>query len=352
MVGVKAHQVAQFIKSIDPAIEAALVYGSDEGMVAERARDLAERFAKLTHPPGEVIRIEDADIEAEPGRLAMELRTIAMFGGRKIVRTATSRRVTADTLATLLSEGGLEGRLIVEAGALKAEDKFRALFEKSPTLAALPCYGDEGQDLDRLVTEVLRAAKLDIAPDARHLLIAKLGADRALSRGEIEKLVLFVRGRRSITVEDVDAIVGDASAQTIDRVLAAMASGRPAEAVSELDRALSAGEHPQMIIGAVQRHLQRLHRVLAQTESGRPISDVIKGFRPFLHFKAKDALMAEVQIWSADRVADALDRAATALITARTTSTLESAIAERLVLEIATLARASRNRSSSSAVRH
>ena len=116
-----------------------------------------------------------------------------------------------------------------------------------------------------------------------------------------------------------------------------MTMGRRAEAIGELDRALAAGENPQMIISAIQRHLHRLHRVLALVDGGRPFADVIRGLRPPLHFKAKDALTAELGVWSADRAADALDRCAAALVGARTKPSLETVIAERLVLEISTL---------------
>lgn len=338
MVAVKANQVALFIKAIPPSIEAVLVFGPDEGLVAERARDIAERFQRATTPSGEIVRLEDQEIEADPDCLALELKTIAMFGGRRIVRTAASRRVTTAVLKPLLAGGQLEGRLVVEAGNLKADDGMRALFEKTETLAALPCYGDDGQDLDRLVTDVLREARMEISADARQMLIARLGADRGLSRAELDKLVLFTKGRRGIEVEDIEAVVGDASAQTLDRVLHAMIMGRRAEAVTELDRALAAGEHPQMIIGAIQRHLHRLHRVLALVEGGRPLADVLRGMRPPLYFKAKDALMAEIGQWSAGRAAEALERSAAALLSARTNSALESVLAERLVLEISTLA--------------
>jgi hypothetical protein len=49
-------------------------------------------------------------------------------------------------------------------------------------------------------------------------------------------------------------------------------------------------------------------------------------------------------LWSADALADALDRCGAALYGARTKSTLETVIAERLILEIATLAPRARSR--------
>ena len=73
---------------------------------------------------------------------------------------------------------------------------------------------------------MLGAARQSITADARQLLLARLGADRALSRAEIEKLALYAQGRTSIDVEDVEAIVGDASEQTTDRIIEHAAAGR------------------------------------------------------------------------------------------------------------------------------
>lgn len=339
MVAVKAAQVGRFVDSMPADIDAVLIYGPDEGLVAERARAACARFERSSDPPGEVIRIEDADLEAEPDRIAVELTTIAMFGGRKVIRTSASRRVTAEALAALLGGPRLEGRLVVEAGNLRPDDRLRLLFEKVATAAALPCYADEGQDLERLVTDVLAEAGLGIEQDARELLLARLGADRGLSRAELDKLVLFVGARRRVDSDDVEAVVGDASALTMDRLLHAMATGRGADAVREVDRTLASGESAQMLIASVQRHLHRLHRVLVLVQAGRPVADVIRGHRPPLHFKARDALLAEIGLWTADRAGDALERAAAALLAARSKPALEAVLAERLVLEVATLAR-------------
>ena len=82
-----------------------------------------------------------------------------MFGGRKIVRAAAGRRVTAAQLKPLVEGGALEGFLIVEAGNLRPDDALRALFEKSPAAAAVACFPDEARDLDAVIREVFAAAK-------------------------------------------------------------------------------------------------------------------------------------------------------------------------------------------------
>lgn len=339
MVALKAPQVASFLKRPSGDVSALLLYGTDAGLISERARAAAEAYAAQSSPPGEIIRVDDSDLETDPERLEVELMTVSMFGGRRIVRVATSRRINAPLLKAIIAAAPLAGVLIVEAGSLKADDTLRTTFEKSPHAAALPCFPDEAQGLAELAAEVLGAAGLRITPEARELLLARLGADRALSRAELEKLALYAQGKPTIEADDVEAIVGDSSELAIDRILAAAAIGDAAAAVTALSRAISAGESAQGIILASQRHLQRLHRLRAEIDRGRSFEDAARQIRPPLHFKQKDALSRQCRAWSGERIGQGLEAAARAAREARLAGALEEPIAERLIINIAFLAR-------------
>lgn len=339
MVAVKAHQAQAFLSSPDPRIRAVLFFGSDVGLVAERAALFAKAAAARTDPPGELLRLDDADLDGNPDRLVVELGTVPMFGGPKIVRALAGRRINAAALRPLIDDGALEGMLIVEAGSLKPDEALRALFEKATTAAAVACYADAAQDLDTLVRDMVRGAGTSIAADARHALVERLGADRALSRGEIEKLLLYVGSGREITLDDVEAVVGDVSELALERITFAAAGGDAPRAVSECGRAVSSGESPQAIIAALQRHFQRLHRVRAAMESGSTLDDALRRMRPPLHFKQKDAFAAQCRLWTSVRLTDALARISTAAKAARLTSALEEALSERLAIGLAMMAR-------------
>lgn len=337
MVAVKTQHFTSFLKSADARVTAMLFYGPDAGLVSERAGQAAKRWASLEDPPGEILRIDERDLEDDPGRIANELMTVAMFGGRRIVRVSSGRRINVDFLKPLVAEGALSGVLIVEAGSAKVSDALRKLFEQPAHAAAIACYPDEDRDLGAVIDEELKAAGMTITPLARESLVARLGADRVMSRGEIEKLKLYCWGRQKIDVEDVEAIVGDASELTLDRIVLAAASGQAERAVNEFARAIAAGESAQSVILAVQRHFMRLHRVRLQMDAGRQLADILKSFRPQLHFKQRDALTAQSRVWTSQRLAHALGTIQIAARTARRAGTLEDVIAERLVLSLARL---------------
>lgn len=336
MVAVKTQQAGSFLKSLDKKIEAILVYGPDAGMVSERAREAAEKFASREKPPGEILRIEDLDLENDTDRLAVELMTVPMFGGRKVVRTSASRRINAQILKPLL-ENPLAGWLVVEAGNLKRDDAMRLLFEKAAHAAAIPCYPDDARDVGQLIDEVVASFGLSIARDAREALVARLGADRAMSRGEIEKLALYV-GQGTIGLDDVDAIVGDASELAVERIVAAAVSGRSAQALEEMDRATSGGETAGSVILALERHLQRLHRLRSEIDNGRSAEDVIRGMRPPLPLPVQRQLESQAKTWTLPRLTVALTRCAHYVAQSRQTGAPDDLLAQRFLMEIATRA--------------
>lgn len=335
MVAVKAHLADRFLSAPDKSLRALLFFGSDAGLVSERAQQTAKRMAASENPPGEVIRLDDADLDGDRDRLGVELRTIPMFSGCKIVRVTTGRLINATVLNELAQSNDLAGVLIVEAGNLKPTDSLRATFEKSPHAAAIACYGDEARDLEGLVRDVLQNAGLAISSEARTLLISRLGADRALSRAEIEKLAQFAQGKSRIEIDDVDAIVGDASELAIDRIVNAATSGNAVLAVNEFARALTAGESPQMVIVAIQRHLHKLHRVRADIDQGAQLAEALRQLRPPLHFKQRDAFADQCRRWSRPALDRALAATADALRMARLNSAIEDVLAERLLLSLA-----------------
>ncbi|MGE5266385.1 MAG: DNA polymerase III subunit delta [Deltaproteobacteria bacterium] len=316
-----------------------LLHGTDAGLVSERGMALAKAVAEAENPPGEIVRLNDADVETDPERLSLELLTIPMFGGRKIVRAEMGRRINSQMIKPLLEAKSLAGVLIVEAGNLRRDDSLRSAFEKSANAAAIACYLDEDRDLGAIIQDVLKPHNLSISPGARQQLIMRLGADRVLSRGEIEKLALYAHGQREITEDDVEAVVADAAELTLDRVVNAAAAGERTRAVEELHRALAAGENAQSIILALQRHFTRLHRLAAVVRTGKSIDQAVTDLRPPLHFKQADALKFQLRHWQPDTIEKALQGIAQAARSARRSSILEDLLAERLILSLSGLAR-------------
>ena len=111
----------------------------------------------------------------------------------KVVRVAAGARLDVPMLKALL-EAPLAGALVIEAGALRPDSALRKLFEGHKTAAALAELQRRALGLraDRRGTRQGRPQ--DRQRHARYLM-ARLGADQAMSRAEVAKLALFARGQ-------------------------------------------------------------------------------------------------------------------------------------------------------------
>ncbi len=194
MVQVKPAEADRLLARPDDAVRVVLIYGDDEGLVAERADAFARAAAG---PDGEVLRLDAGALSENPGRLVDEASAIPMFGGRRaITLRAAGNRAVEGAIAAVLDQPPVDSWVVVTAGELRKSSPLRKLCEASPRAWAVPCYADSARDLDRLIDDELKAADLAIAPDARAALKGLIGGDRMQSRGEIRKLCLYAAWRR------------------------------------------------------------------------------------------------------------------------------------------------------------
>lgn len=344
MVAVKAHQADNYLSKPDPKIRGYLFFGSDPGLVQERSRELANRLAKQSKPESEILRIDEQDLDANPDHIAIELQTMPMFGGGKVLRVEHNKRLSASDLKNLIAEASEGCAIIIAAGNLKPTDKIRSLFEKSNHAAAIGCYTDTQRDLESVISKALQQSHQTITMDARELLLERLGADRALSIGELEKLTLYTAGKAQITIDDIDAIVGDASELALDGIINAAALGQAKSALHETSRALSSGQSVHAILAATTRHFHRLEATRALLDSGTNEADCLKRLKPPVHFKQKGAFSTQLHSWRHDYILQALRLSADATKMTRTSQGMETQIIERLLIRIAQLAQLSKRR--------
>ena len=86
-----------------------------------------------------------------------------------------------------------------------------------------------------------------------------LGGDRRASRAELRKLALYAHGGERIEIDDVMAVVADASALALDSLVDAAFAGKLADVEKEFAKTSIAGTNPTAIIGAALRQVERLH---------------------------------------------------------------------------------------------
>lgn len=338
----KANEVDSWLKRPDPRIGAVLVYGPDRGLVSERGRAFAERSGLALDDPFSVIRLDAGEIDGDPGRLLGELRTVAMFADRRLVwvRNASGQKEIAEALA-LVEAGGTDALVLVEAGDLKKTSALRQSAEAGKRSIALPCYADDTRGLDALIDAECLAAGKTMTLDARAAARERLGGDRLASRGEIAKLILYAGDRQRIEAEDVMAIIGDASAMSVDTAVDAILAGDAARFDAAYAKVVQAGQHPFVVLAAVMRQFQALAQMRAAMDrDARSAAAVIATARPPVFFARKSLMETALTRLTGSLIGAALDRLQQAVLSTRRMPELAVESSRQVLLGLALANRA------------
>jgi DNA polymerase III subunit delta len=335
VVAINNREIESYIAKPNPAHAIILLFGADVGLVRERADTLIAAAVDDVNDPFSLVRLEGDDLAAEPSRLVDEAMTVPLFGGRRAIRVRAGGRNFSSGVDVLLKEPPKDCRIVIEAGELRRDSPLRVMCEKAKTAAAIPCYGDTARDLGRLIDDELRTADLRIAPDARAALTDLLGGDRLASRNEIRKLALYSHGGDEISLDDVAAIVTDASSLVLDGLIDNAFAGRTAELETMFAKAVAAGTNPNAIMFAAGRQASQLHRARLAMDEGQPLDAAF----PRLHFSRKSLIELALRNLTSQRLEQAIMQLGEATLELRRRPLLAEAIAQRVLMSIAMSAR-------------
>jgi DNA polymerase-3 subunit delta len=338
-VKITAARVERFLRQPDPVVVCTLVYGPNQGLVRERAETLVRHVAEDLNDPFRVVELTGVAVANDPARLADEAAALSFSGGLRVVRVRAANDGLAKVFEDFLAAARGDAQVVVEAGQLGSRSALRRVFEQAGNAAALACYQDDERGLHGIIAESLAGHGLTASPDALAYLTENLGADRQVTRNELEKLALYKGGPGTVSLEDAAASVGDSAATSYDGVAYAAAGGDQAGLDRALNRAFTEGLHAVGLLRAVARHLRRLHLAIAQVAQGRSPEQAMKALRPPVIFIFAGRFGAQMCAWPNDRLAAAMEILIAAEVECKTTGLPARAICSRALMRIAQAAR-------------
>ncbi len=299
--------IAAFVKKPPANMQAVLVYGPDEGLIRERAMMMMKAQGIDDKDPFAIAEFSGDQLTENPSKILDEAQSISMLGGRRVVRVRDvgdkAETIIKDLLKALKPGDNF---VIIEAGELGTKSKIRSTFEAAPNAAAVPCYIDDVRDISKVIGEELRNAGFRINPDALAYMADNVIGDRAVARGEAEKLMLYMGGQRDIDLADVVASVGAGAVLSLDELSKTLCSGNYAEADRVMQQALMEGTNAVQILRHLQNYFGKLQITKARLAQGEDLELTLKKLKPPLFFKLKDSFVAQVNGWTLQQIAQAL----------------------------------------------
>jgi DNA polymerase III subunit delta len=280
-----------------------LLYGDDAGMIRDRAVALVRLVAGALDDPFLVVELARDEI----GRLADEAMSLPLTGGRRVVRVREATDAAVEQIRKVLKSKA-PGFVVLEAPGLATRSRLRTEVEAAADGAAIGCYPEEGRVLEATIRDTLKQTGVTIDPDALSWLAGQLGADRAATRAELEKLALYATPGGRVDLEAAMACTGDLSGLSLDDALFAATSGDVAITDRALELAIAEGAAPVQVLRAGIMHLQRLQRTrMIMDDAGMSAADATKTLRPPLFYRRVAAFNRALGLWPTAALASAIN---------------------------------------------
>ncbi|NVK18681.1 MAG: DNA polymerase III subunit delta [Methylocystaceae bacterium] len=332
-----------FIKNPPPDIRCILIYGPDQGLVFERSKALGGLILDDLNDPFNSVILQAPDVKADPAIIADEAAALSMMGGRRFIRIQDAADSLSAAFKAYLADPVGDAMIVLEGGDLSPRSSLRKLFEADKSIAAaLPCYGDEGRNLSDVVRETLQKHGLNADRDAMGYLLNHLGSDRQVSRGELEKLAIYMGDETLVTMEHAIACVGDSGAFSLDNVIMAAANGDHANLETTLLRCFDEGNQPIMILRMLARHFHKLHLAKGHMQKGLNIDQAMAKLRPPIIFKQAPNFKKQLGSWDLKRISMAMDIITEAEGDCKNSAYPPETITSRALMRIAQAARVRR----------
>jgi DNA polymerase III subunit delta len=337
-VKLSPQRVGAFLR--DPgAYRVVLLHGEDAGMIRDRASTLVRAVAGAVDDPFLVAELTREEV----GHLADEAASLSLTGGRRVVRLRDATDAATDALTAILKSSA-PALVVLEASVLPPRSRLRALVEAAPDAAAIACYPEQGRALEETIRSVLTEAGAAVDRDALAWLSAQLGADRASTRQELEKLALYVGPGGRVDLDAAQACVGDLAGLSLDDAVFAATEGDVATTDRAMELAIAEGATPVGVLRAALMHLHRLHRVRLSVDAGLSATDATKSARPPVFFRRTGAFAQALGLWSSSALMAAMAALAEAERSCKRTGAPDAALSRNAILVVARRAAAGKTR--------
>lgn len=256
-----------------------LVVGDDEYAKDEFARALQRAVPEDVQP---FAFERKSALDTDPSTIVNSARTLPFLGDRRVILVTraekwfTGKRKGGDDAAGDEDDGAAGGVEALEAYLERIEPSatvafiaadvnrtFRIVKTLLKQAVLVECWGLKAEKdprgpanevltrAGRLAAGLLRRAGMTIDATALETLLAHAGTDIGVLRGDVERVTLYCHGRKTVTAEDVDAVVAGTALLNPWSVVNAVERGDAREALRQVRILSDAGEAPYMTLGQI-----------------------------------------------------------------------------------------------------
>lgn len=309
-----------------PVASLYLFYGEEEFLIQEAVNLIIN---KAVNPAASDFNFNTFYCRDTPAAEIVNLcQTLPFMSEKRLViakELEAFKSADLDELVSYLSDPSPSTCLVM----LSSEGRY----DKKSVIAAVEARGIVTRFFPLLDREIVpwietwgRTRGISIQRDAAQFLLQTLGNDLQKIDNELQKVVIYIKEKKAVTLDDMKTVVGDFREYTSFDLAAALGSKDREKAFLVLSRLLQEGEAPVGLLGAIAWNFRRLMRAKTMEATGAGYEEIKKKLGVIFHQSA--SFQEQMRRFSIGELKDAF------AVMLRTDKALKSSgLSGRLVLE-------------------
>lgn len=182
-------------------------------------------------------------------------------------------------------------------------------YEKKAVISAVEAHGAVTRFFPLLDRDIVswiegwaKARGLSLQRDAAQYLWQTIGNDLQKIGNELEKVEIYIKEKKTVSFEDVKAVVGDFREYTSFDLVAAVGAKNRGKAFLILTRLLQEGEAALGLLGSIAWNFRRLLQAKAMEASGMGADDIMKKLRPPVIFHQVAQFKSQMKSYSLEEL--------------------------------------------------
>ncbi len=292
----KPFQLEALSQQIKTQYSGALVFGTDISYVQE----ISLKIKKMIVPNANdfsLVYLSASQLKQTPFAATDEANTPNLMGDRRLIWIKDINNLSDMIICHFCEHRQTDAFLLISCDNLPKNNALRVEAEKNPHFITFACYPPEESELTFFVKDFIHQENFKISPDAISYLIQNTSGNLSILKSELNKLVLYNKDKKTITLDIIQSLIGSGSVQ-LDFFIQLVANQKISQAIPLILKLQQQGELLISLIRMLNRYFDVLLTGKSLIAQGDNPSTVVEKLLKPAQFRLKQPLQKQLTMWT------------------------------------------------------
>ena len=274
-----------------------LFYGENEGH-----KERLEKILFLSRFQGSVERYEEKEVLNDTETIISGFLNQSFFDNEKVIIISRVTDKILDFIKIVLDKNIHDIKIILKSGLLEKRSKLRTFFEKEKNIVCVPFYPDDLKTLSSLANAFFKDNKISISQETINLIIDKCNGDRKNLDKELQKILIYLNGKKKISNEQVNQLISLAENFSVSELVDSCLSNNFSKTIKILNENNYSSDDCMIILRTFLNKAKKVLQLRKNYEITKNIDETVTNFKPPIFWKDKEIVKKQVINWSIKKI--------------------------------------------------